>query len=267
MSLLPAGKTFSSPNNPLFATQAELAEVVSNLSTLNVTSGVGSGITVTEPTLNTFNLALNLSNAGGISFLQYPGVTTVGLSNAGVTGLVAGSGIGVSGATGNVTVSNTGVNSVTAGTGITVGGTASAPVVNNTIASGVNVVQDQYNTTPIAATTPVNGAITPIVSYGSLVPGKTYLICLNVGVALNNMAPPGFDFDKTMSIGITFAGIGEIYTVMTAIGSNTGVVQNATCAVTIPAGLTSLNVIVSGFGLTGETVTGTIYNSVIIPMN
>jgi hypothetical protein len=81
------------------------------------------------------------------------------------------------------------------------------------------------------------------------------------------MAPPGFDFDKTMSITLSFDGIGEAYVVMTAIGSNTGVVQNATCAVTIPAGKTSISVNVSAFGLTGETAIGTVYNSVVIPMN
>jgi len=217
--------------------------------------------------LNNFNLGLSLSNAGVISFLSYPGVTTVGLSNAGVVSVTAGAGIGVSGATGAVTLSNTGVTSVTAGTGITVGGTASAPAITNSIASGVNVVQDQFATNPISATTPANGPVTTIVTYGSLVPGKTYLFCLNVGMGTNGMAPPGYNFDKTMSIVLTFDGIGEQYSVMTGIASSTGLVQNATCAVTIPAGKTSINVAVSGFNLTGETVTGTIYNSVIIPMN
>ena len=267
MSLLPSSKLFSSPDQPIYVTQPQLNQVISNLSTINVSSIVGSGITVTEPTLNNFRVGLNLSNAGGLAFLQYPGVTTFGLSNAGVTSLVAGTGIGVSGATGAVTVTNNGIQSLTSGAGIVQTGSGNAPTIANTISAGLNVVQDQFNTNPISATTPVNGAVTTIVSYGSLVPGKTYLFCLNVGVALNNMAPPGFDFDKTMSIVLTFAGIGEQYVVMTAIGSNTGVVQNATCAVTIPAGLTSLNVAVSAFGLTGETVTGTIYNSVIIPMN
>lgn len=266
MSLLPSNKLFSSPGNPLFATQTQLNDVVNTISSINVSSGVGSGITVSGLG-HDYNLSLALSNAGGISFLTYPNVTTVGLSNAGVTGLVAGSGIGVSGATGSVTVSNTGVNSVSAGTGITVGGTATVPIVTNSISSGVNVVQDQYNSNPISATTPPNGPITTIVNYGGLVAGKTYLFCLNVGVAGNGVGAPGYSFDKTMSIALTFDGIGEQYVVMTGILSNTGIVQNATCAVTIPAGKTSLNVCVSGFGLTGETITGTIYNSVIIPMN
>jgi hypothetical protein len=214
-----------------------------------------------------------LSNAGvtglvagsGVSVSGATGNVTVG--NTGVTGLVAGSGIGVSAGTGSVTVSNSGVTGLVAGSGVSVSAGTGSVTVGNTIASGLVVALDQFNSTPLTATTPVDGAITPIVTYTSLVPGKTYLFCLNVGVALNGMAAPGFDFDKTMSIVLRFDGIGEGYVVMTAIGSNTGLVQNATCAVTIPAGKTSISVNVSAFGLTGETATGTVYNSVVIPMN
>jgi hypothetical protein len=261
MSLLNLA-TYSAPNKPLFATVDQLSSIINSVSTINVTSGVGSGITVTEPTLNNFNLNLALSNAGGISFLTYPGVTTVGLSNAGVVSLTAGSGIGVSGATGAVTLSNTGVNSVSAGTGITVGGTATVPIVTNSIASGVNVVTDQFNSSPISATTPAGGVPTTIVSYGSLVPGKTYLICLNVALSSSTT-----DDTKTCNIGIKFDGIGELYGVITIPNNTSGFLQNATCAITIPAGKTSFEIQVSGFNYTTETATGSINNSVIIPMN
>jgi hypothetical protein len=291
MSLLPL-QTASSAGNYLFATQGQLNALSNTLSTISISTATSAGVLVSEPTANNFVFTNALSNAGGISFVSVPGSATLGLSNAGVTGLVAGTGVSVSGATGNVTVGNTGVTGLVAGSGIGVsGGTGSVTVSNsgvtglvagtgvsvsggtgsvtvgNTIASGLVVALDQYNSTPISATTPVNGVVTTIVSYGSLIPGKTYLFCLNVGMALNNMAPPNFDFDKTMSIVLTFDGIGEQYVCMTGIGSSTGLVQNPACAVTIPAGKTSINVAVAGFNLTGETVTGTVYNSVIIPMN
>lgn len=291
MSLLPL-QTASSPGNYLFATTAQLNALSNTLSTISISTATSAGVLVSEPTANNFVFTNALSNAGGISFVSVPGSATLGLSNAGVTGLVAGTGVSVSGATGNVTVGNTGVTglvagtaigisgatgnititnngiqSITSGLGIAQTGSGNAPTITNTISSGLGVALDQFNSAPITATTPVNGAITTIVSYSSLIPGKTYLFCLNVGVALNDMAAPGFDFDKTMSILLNFAGIAEQYVVMTCIGSSTGLVQNATCAVTIPAGKTSINVAVGGFGLTGETVTGTVYNSVIIPMN
>lgn len=261
MSLLPSAKTFSSPGNTLYATQQEFIALSNNVSAIDVTAGVGSGINVTSLG-STFDLGLNLSNAGGISFLTYPGLNTIGLSNAGVTQLTAGSGIGVSGATGSVTVSNTGVNSVTAGPGITVSGTATAPVINNTISAGVNVVQNQFSTSPISATTPPGGAPTTIVTYGGFITGKTYLICLNLALSSSTT-----DDNKTCTIGIKFASIPELYSVMTIPNNTSGYVENATCAITIPAGETSFAVQVSGFGYTTETAIGSINNSVIIPMN
>lgn len=262
MSLLPSGKTFSSPNNPLYATQEQLNAVVAGLSTVNVVSGVGSGITVTEPSLNNFNLGLSLSNAGGISFLTYPGVTTVGLSNAGVTGLVAGAGIGVSAATGSVTVTNNGIQSLTSGAGIVQTGSGNAPTIANTISANLNVVQNQFSSNPISATTPAGGAPTTIVTYGSLVTGKTYLICLNVALASSTT-----DDSKTCSIAIKFASIPEAYGVITIPNNTSGFLQNATCAITIPPGETGFTVQVSGFNYTTETAIGSINNSVIIPMN
>jgi hypothetical protein len=261
MSLLPLS-TYSSPATPLYATQAQLSSIVNSISSINIVSSNGSGIVVSEPTLNNFDVSCSFSNAGGISFLTYPGSPTIGFSNAGVTQLTAGSGIGVSAGTGSVTVSNTGVLSVSAGMGISVGGTATAPIVNNSISAGVNVVTDQFNSNPITAVTPAGGFPTTIVTYGSLVPGKTYLFCLNVALSSSTT-----DDSKTCSIGIKFASIPEVYGVITIPNNTSGFLQNATCALTIPAGETSFNVQVSGFNYTTETATGSINNSVIIPLN
>jgi hypothetical protein len=259
MSLLPAGKTFSSPNNPLFATQAELAEVVSNLSTVNVTSGVGSGIDVTEPSINNFNLALNLSNAGGISFLTYPSVTTVGLSNAGVVSLSAGSGIGVSGATGAVTVSNTGVNALTAGTNITLGGTATNPIVNATVALAPNVIIDQWTSSP-SNTSSVGGSTTVAQTISGLTTGKTYLVVLNGGLA-------GGSGGGGMLATINFPGIGESMILADQPNSPTTFGLSCSACVRIPVGYTAFNIEVSGSGVGGDTISLRIDNLVVTPLN
>ena len=62
---------------------------------------------------------------------------TADLSTSAVTSAVAGTGIGVSGSTGAVTISNTGVTSLTAGTGISLSGsTGSVTITNSSSASG-----------------------------------------------------------------------------------------------------------------------------------
>ena len=58
---------------------------------------------------------------------------------SGVTSLVAGTGIGVSAATGAVTVSNTGVTSIVAGTGISISSATGAVTITNT---GVGIDYD-----------------------------------------------------------------------------------------------------------------------------
>jgi hypothetical protein len=261
MSLLPAGKLFSSPGNPLFATQEELAQVVSNLSTINVVSSNSSGITITEPSLNTFNVTTNFSNAGGLSFLTYPGSTAIGLSNAGVTGLVAGSGIGVSGGTGSVTVSNTGVTGLTAGNGVTVSGATG----NVTVATPIvpNLVQDQYTTNPISATTPPGGGITTIVNYGGLVPEKLYMFSISCGVGASVT-----DNNKDMSVVLQFPGIGELFSLISVPANQNGTDVATSAIIRIPAGQTSVNVAVATFNFAGgDTASGTIYNSCIVAMN
>jgi hypothetical protein len=257
MSLLSLA-TYSSPNKPLYATVDQLSTVINSLSSINITSSNGSGVSVTEPSLNNFNVSLALSNAGGLSFLQYPGIPTVGLSNAGVVSLAAGTGIGVSGSTGAVTVSNTGITSLAAGQGISVSGNA----ITNTIASGVNVVQNQFTTNPITAVTAPGGIPVTITTYSGFTPGKTYLVCLNVALASSTT-----DDAKSCSIAIKFASIPENYGVITIPNNTTGFLQNATCAVTIPPGETSFAVQVSGFNYTTETASGSINNAVIIPIN
>lgn len=238
MSLLPSGKLFSSPDHPIYVTQPQLNEVISNLSTINVVSSNSSGITVTEPTPNRFNVTTSFSNAGGISFLTYPGQNTIGFSNAGVTGLVAGSGIGVSGATGNVTVSNT-------------------------ITSSINNVLNIWSSTPISVSTPVGGAITTLVTYGSFVVGKTYLISLAGDIACGSTTISAGD--KGMLMGIQPVGTGEQLVFCEGPVNYTGTGFATSFTYTAPQ--TSLNVYVQGDGTNTEVVIGTLSNVTIIQLN
>jgi hypothetical protein len=70
-----------------------------------------------------------------------------GGGGSGVTSVIAGAGIGVSSATGAVTISNTGVLNVTAGTGVTVTGTAGAPIISANVATGTTQSSYSANST------------------------------------------------------------------------------------------------------------------------
>ena len=107
------------------------------------------------------------------------------LSNSGVTGMAAGSGISVSAATGNVTVTNTGVTGVTAGTGITLSGTTGNVTVTNagvtsfTSSSGLSV-----NTSATGAVSVTNTGVTGVTAgTGITVSGPTG------NVTVTNSAP------------------------------------------------------------------------------
>lgn len=69
------------------------------------------------------------------------------VTNSGVTSNVAGTGIGVSGATGAVTISNTGVTSIVAGTNVTISGATGAVTINASGGTGSGLA----TTSPIAS--------------------------------------------------------------------------------------------------------------------
>lgn len=258
MSLLPLS-TYSSPNTPLYATVSQLSSIIDSVSSINITAGVGSGLSVTEPTLNNFNMSLALSNAGGISFLTYPGLNTVGLSNAGVVSLAAGSGIGVSGATGAITVSNTGVNAITAGTNITLGGTATNPIVNASVALAPNVIVDQWTSTA-TNTSAVGGSATIAHTIPGLIAGKTYLVVLNGGLA-------GGGSGGSMITTINFPGIGEGMILADQPNSPITFGLASSACVRVPVGSSVMNITVSGMSVGGDTITLRTDNLVITPLN
>jgi len=261
MSLLP-NKTYSSPNNPLYATVAQLQALSTTLSTINISTAQGAGVSVSEPLANNFVFTNALSNAGGISFVSVPGSSTLGLSNAGVTGLVAGSGISVSGATGNVTVANTGVNAITAGTNITLCGSPTNPVINAVSAAlSPNVIRDQFVTNP-SSTNSVGGAAAIAATVTGLTPGKVYLFNLNGAMAGVNGST------GEMITALSFPGIGEVVLLaqMPNSGNTFGIAASA--AVVVPAGQTTIDLEISGSGVGGgDTITLRTDNFVVTQLN
>ena len=90
---------------------------------------VGSGLSYSAGALSNSGVT-GMAAGSGISVSSATGSVTV--ANTGVTGMAAGSGISVSSATGSVTVANTGVTGMAAGTGISVSGsTGNVTVTNN----------------------------------------------------------------------------------------------------------------------------------------
>jgi len=124
-----AGTVIVSPGTPL--------SVFGN--TVVDSSRVITGTDVVTPLLNggtiptTGPLAVNGSQQL-VSATAGAGITlgATSITNSGVLSNVAGTGISVSGATGNVTITNAGVTSAVAGTGISVSGATGAVTVTNT---------------------------------------------------------------------------------------------------------------------------------------
>jgi hypothetical protein len=105
---------------------------------------VGTNITITT---NAGSDTVTFSNAGVTAAAAGTGIGVsaatgnVTFSNTGVVNAVAGNGIGVSSATGNVTISNTGVRQLVAGSGIVLDATTGIVTVSN---SAPNIAQNVY---------------------------------------------------------------------------------------------------------------------------
>ena len=67
----------------------------------------------------------------GLFVSQEGTLSSTGGGGGGVSSIIAGSGISVSSATGNVTVSNIGVNTIAAGSGISLSGTPQNVIINS----------------------------------------------------------------------------------------------------------------------------------------
>ena len=147
---------------PTFGTVTSTGTVTSNGNPVveSVTGTAGSGITITAATTS-------------------GPATLFTVNNTGVLSNIAGAGISVSSATGNVTIGNTGVTSIVAGTGVSISGGTGAVTISTSGTSLMNTVlvpgtaytalaTDEYigvsNVLPVTITLPAGIA------------GKTYII-------------------------------------------------------------------------------------------
>jgi len=109
-----------------------------------VQTNVGTGTSPDHIIVGTDNIVFT-QLAGSGTYTGGSGINVASnvISNTGVLSNVAGTGIGVSGATGNVTISNTGVLSNTAGSGISVSSSTGNITISNTgvtsLIAGTNV--------------------------------------------------------------------------------------------------------------------------------
>ena len=127
-------------------------------SSVTVTGGTGLGVSGSPVSLGG---TVTLSNTGVTSIVAGTNITVSGATGAvtinatasGVTSATAGTGIGVSGSTGAVTFTNTGVTSAVAGTGITVSNSTGAVTFGVAAAttSSLGAVQPDGTTIGISA--------------------------------------------------------------------------------------------------------------------
>jgi len=167
-------------------------------------TGIGvSGATGAVTFSNTGVLSLQ-GSTGALTLTAGTGVTITGLTitNAGVTSAVAGTGIGVSGATGAVTFSNTGVTSNVAGTGISVSGATGAVTITNT---GV--------TSAVAGNGVSVSAATGAVTFAAVLNGTTLLNGAS-GLSLNLAQANVWTAAQRVLIPITALSSGSPYTVL-----------------------------------------------------
>ena len=142
-----------------------------------------SGANTWNVPLEINNLESQISSGGGSSGVQtisagtnitITGTATNPIINStatttGVTSIIAGDGIAVNSATGNVTIKNTGVSSLTAGTNIVLTGSATDPIISSN-STGVQSITAGTNTTITGtATNPIiNATATTSVANGKV---------------------------------------------------------------------------------------------------
>ena len=190
--------------------------------------------------------------AGAGTYTQGSGISISSnvIANTGVLSNVAGTGISVSGATGNVTVTNTGVTSAVAGTNISVSGATGAVTIAVT------------GTVPTAttATNLASGAANSLPYQTGA--GATAFLAQGTGVLAETAGAPSWTTTPTLT-GTNFTGIpnGALTNSSTTI-NGTAIALGASGTVTAAAGTltgTTLNATVTGSSLTsvGTIATGT----------
>jgi hypothetical protein len=193
-----------------------------------ITIAAGSGISTTAGATDTVTVA----NTGVLSFNSSTGaVTGVGSFNGltgtvtGVSSNIAGSGISVSGATGNVTITNTGVTGIQAGTAISVSANTGNVTVTNTGVQSLSInALSGIQALTVSGTT---GAITYTIS-------NTGVTGIQAGTGISVSSATGYPT-------ITNTGVQSIAGTsnqITASGSTGAVTLSLPSAVTMPGSLT-----------------------------
>jgi len=135
--------------------------LAANASQQLVAATAGAGITLGATSIANSGVLSNVAG-GGISVSGATGNVTI--SNAGVTSVVAGTGISVSGSTGGVTITNTGITSLTAGTGISVVGstiTNTAPFPGGGFTGSILLIGPTTNGSITVVDGIITGAVDP----------------------------------------------------------------------------------------------------------
>jgi hypothetical protein len=157
--------------------------------------GIGTGATTLSQKLQVAGTIY--SSTGGFRFPDNTTQTSASVT----TSLTAGTGISVSGATGNVTITNTGVTSAVAGTGISVSGATGGVTFTNTgvtsvaAGTGISVSAGTGGVTITATTSTTNTQVVynssgSLVGSSNLVFNGTTLTANTLGVT-NNMTAGG----------------------------------------------------------------------------
>ena len=176
--------------------------------------------------LNTSNVVTAVNAGTGISVNQNTGSVTV--TNNGVTGITAGTGIATSGS-GNVTVTNNGVTQINAGTGISVSsGTGSVTITNTS--GGYTLDNSSTPITTFSTDTHVpssknvyDNTINPVVTAG----GGTFAFPSTPGMYQHTVTAAGIatggTFDIVVISGLNTAGRTAAYFVLNFLDASNNV--------------------------------------------
>jgi len=135
-------------------------------------------------------------------------VQTADLPTSAVTSAVAGTGIGVSGSTGTVTISNTGVTSLTAGTGISLSASTGSVTITNTSSASGTVTSIATNNGLTGGTITSSGTIGIDIYNGSSYNYTSYAI----GTSMIIYGGQGTSLNSAYSIAVSSAAQSYPYT-------------------------------------------------------